>query len=196
LAVGLAPVAGDLGEHLVWSNASRSRQSGFLQDLPSDFLGDVPCVTPLSGGGDVKVGFIKGEGLHQWGVVMKDLADLLGGCTVEIEPKGQEDQVRTALPRHESRHRRADPELACLVVAGGDYPAMTPSAHGYGLTGQLWALTHLDRCIEAIHVDVDDFAHAWWGFVGLPANPKIVRWEVSWRCPDSESGMGINFAER
>ena len=105
LTVGFAPVAGDLGEHLVRGNACRSRQAGLLQDLRPDFLGDIPGVTPPSrGSGHIQVGLIEGERLHQWGVVIKDLTDLLRRGAVEIESKWKEDQVRTALPCHEPRH--------------------------------------------------------------------------------------------
>jgi hypothetical protein len=78
----------------------------------------------------------------------------------EIEPDGQEDEIRAPLLRLEAGHGRPDAEFARLVIAGGDHAAPRAAAHRDRLSGQLGPFPHLDGGVKAIHVEMNDLAHA------------------------------------
>jgi hypothetical protein len=57
----------------------------------------------------------------------------------------------------DGRHRRPDAKLARLITRGGDDPR-SRSADGDRLSAQLGIIALLDRCIEGVHVDMNDLA--------------------------------------
>src|SRR5579871_2903534 len=75
---------------------------------------------------------------------------------VDLEARFHEDQVR-ALPLGCYRgHRRANPELACLVARSGDDTAHLRAAHGDRLATQVRIVPLLHRRVESIPVNTDD----------------------------------------
>ena len=62
-------------------------------------------------------------------------------------------------------HRRANPELACLIARSGDDTALLRAAHGDRLATQVRIAPLLHRRVESIHVDMDDLAVSHFGSV-------------------------------
>ena len=127
------------------------------KDAPADFLGDVPGVAVEAG--DIEVGFIERKRLDQRGVAEKNLPDFRRLGAVKIEADGQKDELRASFPRLKAGHGGVDAELARLVIAGGDDAAPAAAADRDGLPGQFGPLAHFHGGVEAVHVEMDDFAH-------------------------------------
>src|SRR5438477_9727601 len=73
--------------------------------------------------------------------------------------------MRAALQGHESRHGRADAELARFIVARGQHSApVARAAHADRFSFQGRLIANFDRSVKAIHVEMDDRARL---FVGL-----------------------------
>jgi hypothetical protein len=51
-------------------------------------------------------------------------------------------------------------ELARFVARSGDDTALARAADGNRLAAQLRVVALFDRCVERIHIDMDDFARA------------------------------------
>ena len=86
---------------------------------------------------------------------MQYVHDLMACRPVGTEPAGKECRMRTASSRFMHRHGRADAEDACLVRGGGDYSALTETAHNDGLPAERWLVALLDRREEGIEVEVE-----------------------------------------
>src|SRR5439155_6963685 len=88
---------------------------------------------------------------------IQDSANHCGLAAINIEPRRKHDQIRAALERHERWHGREDSELACLIIACGQNAAPVARATDPDrFAAQRRAITHLDRCVKAVHVQVND----------------------------------------
>ena len=111
--------------------------------------------------GHIEVRFVERERFHERREAEKDFANNGGFFSVNIEPRRKDDEVWAALQGHEGRHRRAHTELARFVVAGRQHStpvSRTTDADGFAFQRRL--IAHLDRRVEAIHVEMDDRARA------------------------------------
>jgi hypothetical protein len=91
-------------------------------------------------------------------VLREDRTDVPRNVLVDLKARLDEDQVGTLPLGGDRRHRRSDAKLARLITRGGDDPALARSADGDRLSAQLGIIALLDRCIEGVHVDMNDLA--------------------------------------
>src|SRR5438067_9240690 len=90
---------------------------------------------------------------------MHDLANNRRFFSVNIEPWRQDNELRATLQRHEGWHGGLNAEGARFVVAGSKYATLVArTAHAYWFAAQRRSIPHLDRGVEAIHVEMDDCA--------------------------------------
>ena len=107
--------------------------------------------------GDIEIRFIERERFDQRGEAMKNSANHGGFAPINIEARRQNDEFRTTLQRHESRHGRAHAKFARFVIARRQHAAtIARAANADRLAAQFRAIAHLDRGIKAIHVEMDD----------------------------------------
>ena len=157
LAVRLLQVAGDFCDQLVRADPGGRSQFRLAKNQPANDLRQRPGRARMCR--DVEIGFVERERLHERREAMQDFADDGGFLAVNIEARRHDDEVRAALQRHESRHRRAHAELTRFVVAGGQHTApIARAADADRLSFQRRLIAHLDRGVEAIHVEMDDRA--------------------------------------
>ncbi|MNC36573.1 hypothetical protein D3C75_851010 [compost metagenome] len=160
-AIGLAPVAGDLGEELVRRHPGRHGDVQLRAHPLADVLGDARgAAGKVRGVGHVQIGFVQRQRFDQLGVVLQDGVDLLRGRLVRLETWAHDQQLRAQCQCRARGHRRVHAEGTRLVVAGGDHAApIRRTAHGHGTSGQTRVVAHLDGGEEAVAVNVDDLAH-------------------------------------
>ena len=157
LSVRLLQVARDFGHELVRTDPGRCGQLRLAINQPPNDLRQWPGRARVRR--DVEIRFVERERLHERGEAMQDFADHRGFLAVNIEACRHDDQVRATLKRHESRHRGAHAELTRFVVAGGQNSApVSRAANADRLSFQRRLIAHLDRGVEAIHVEMDDGA--------------------------------------
>src|SRR5215472_9972989 len=88
---------------------------------------------------------------------MQDSTNDCGFAPINIEARGQYNQIWASLQRHESWHRRAHAELARFIIARRQYTApLARATHAHGFPAQRGAIAHFDRRIKAIHVEMND----------------------------------------
>ena len=161
LAVGLAPVRGNLGQELVRRDTRRCGQPRFVPYRLSNRQRHRGCAgqrQPVFG--DVQVGLVQGQRFHQVGMAQEDLAHLPGRRAVAVEVGRDEDRRRTQALGADGRHGRADAELARLVGRRADHRARTAPGNHHRLAAQTGIVPLFHRSIERVHVDVHDLPHA------------------------------------
>src|SRR5438132_1247618 len=157
LPIWLVYFAGDFGDQFVGANACGGRQLCFSKNRAPDFLRQRSGRARVRA--DVEVSFIERERFDYGSELIKYSADDCSFTSINIETRRQHDQIRAALQRHESWHRRAHTELARLVIAGRQNAApITSAAYPNRFAAQRGAITHFDSSIKAIHVEMDDGA--------------------------------------
>ena len=114
---------------------------------------------PLQVFGHVKIGLVQRQRLDDRRVLGEDLADLLGDRLVDLEARLHEDQVRTLPLRGHRRHGRPDAELAGFVARRRHDAPLAGSADGDRLAAEIRIVPLLDRRVEGVHVDVDNFTN-------------------------------------
>src|SRR5581483_7798906 len=114
----------------------------------------------------------------------EDRSDVTRDLLVDLKAWLHEDQVR-ALPLGRHRwHRGANPELARLIAGSGHDAALLGSAHGDRLATQVRIVPLLHRCVEGIHVDMDDLAVSHFGSVLILIRRSHVQVILRIRCPE------------
>ncbi|MNC52781.1 hypothetical protein D3C75_1021490 [compost metagenome] len=129
-------------------------------DAPANILGNARGAAriPLAVA-DIQIGFVQGQRLDELCVVAKDRVDFPRGLTVGLEARLDDQQIGAKLQRMPRRHGRTHAVGTRFIVAGGDHPTVVGRApHRHGPPGQARVVTHFDRGIKAIAVDVDDLA--------------------------------------
>ncbi len=165
LPVGLVPGTGDLGDEFVWADPGGGGESEFAADGGTDRVGD------LGGGlgsvGDIEIGLVEGEGFDLIGEAGKDSADFFGNGGVVVHPGMNHDEIRALFAGDEDGHGTADPEFAGTVVTGADDAAGTVTADRNRFVAETGVITHFDRRVKAILIDMDDFTGGHQG-AGVP----------------------------
>jgi hypothetical protein len=80
-------------------------------------------------------------------------------CAQNIAPISHECCARTQTFRPHCRHGRAYSKSPCLVRSSADDRTFSLPSDNYGLAVQVRIVPLLDRSIERVHVDMEDFAH-------------------------------------
>ena len=93
-------------------------------------------------------------------VVGEDAPDLLGHRAIDLEARRDKNEFGTLPQRRCGRHGRAHAERAGFVTRRRDHTALGGMADCDGPPTKAWIIALLDRCIERVHVDVDDFTDA------------------------------------
>ena len=129
-------------------------------NTPANILGDargtarIPLAVAY-----IQVGFVQRQRLDQLCVVAENAVNFPRGLTVGFKARLYDQQIGAQLQRMPRRHGRAYPIGTRFIIAGGNYPTMIGRApHRHGPPGQARVVTHFDRGVEAIAVDVDDLA--------------------------------------
>ena len=129
LTVGLVPVGSNLGDKLVRRDAGGYGNADSCSDALSNFLCDQGrAATAAWAGGNIKKGLIERQRFDQIGVVGKNFMHLPRGLAIHRHAPRNQNQLRAAFNRGRTRHRRMNPELACLVARGSDDPATSRAA--------------------------------------------------------------------
>jgi hypothetical protein len=157
--VRLAVIRGEFGEKLVVGDAGRSRQLGFGPDPCPDFFGDL-CRRDdaLEVFGDIEIRLVERQWLDDRRVFGENLPDLQRDRLVSVEPRRNEDQIRAFPLGCDRRHRRMHAELARFIACGRNDTAFARSADRDRLPAQFRIVALFDRCVERIHVYMNDFA--------------------------------------
>lgn len=109
--------------------------------------------------GDIQVGLVQRQGLDQVGVVAKDRLDFLRRLLIGIHARLDDGQVRAELQGMPRRHGGTHPIRPRFVVACSDHaPSICRPTYRQGLLRQARVIAHLNGGVEAITVNVDDFA--------------------------------------
>jgi hypothetical protein len=90
------------------------------------------------------------------GVCSANISDLLRDRLVDLEARLHEDKIRALPLRCNRRHGRPDAELASFVTRRRDNPTLAGCADRDRFAVEIRIVSLLDRCVEGIHVDVDD----------------------------------------
>ncbi len=161
LIVGFSPVARDLREKLIRSDPRRGGQLPLLEDHLADRVRDLRGVAvELLAVGDVEIGFVERKRLDLIREALKDRADRTAFRAVELEIRWYENELGAKAHRLARRHGRADAELAGLVIRGAEHATgVRRPAHAQGFSPVLRVKLGFHRGVEAIHINVDDFAH-------------------------------------
>ena len=113
---------------------------------------------------DVQVGFIERKGFDGLGDGEHQRADLQADGAVHGKARRREDELRATLLRAVGGHGGMDAIAARLVTGGSDYATFFCRARDdERFVAPLGVVALLNRGVEGVHVDVDDFArkHAW-----------------------------------
>src|SRR5690606_10203284 len=78
--------------------------------------------------------------------------------TIQIEANRQKHKVRAKLASLETRHRRTNSEGTRRVIARGHHATPGSATDGDRNVREFRSLTHLDGCVEAVHVEMNDLA--------------------------------------
>ncbi|MCY1534368.1 hypothetical protein D9M68_697380 [compost metagenome] len=159
-AVGLVPVAGDLGDELARPHAGRNGHADLVAHALADFFGNAGGAAGMARAeADVEVGLVQRQRFDQPGVFAVDRKDLARHLAILVHGRAQDQQIRAVLERLRRRHGRAHAERTRFVVAGGDHPApVGRAAHGHRPAAQRRVVAHLDRGVETVAVAMDDLA--------------------------------------
>ena len=159
--IGLAPVAGDLGEKLVGCHPRRHGNAHFLLHPMANGFGHTGGAAVVKRDlRDVQKGFVQRERLDQFGDIAIDGKHLACHGLVLRHVATNHREVRTAFERLSHGHGGVDAKRAGRIVTGGHHPALRhTAANGNGNLRQRGVVAHLDRRIEAVTVAVNDFAH-------------------------------------
>ena len=93
----------------------------------------------------------------------ENLVNLLGDLAIKRELRRDKNGVRAKPFRRRYRHCRAQAVFAGFVGRGANHRARAIPNHHHGLAAQLGLFAQFYRCVECVHVYVDDFA---WGHGG------------------------------
>ena len=110
--------------------------------------------------GDVQIRLVEREGLDEGRDRPVHVEDAGRDLPIAGEIGRHDGQARAQAHRPRHRNRRAHPELPGLVARGGDHPAPVrppPDRHRPAAQRRVVALLH--RCVERIHVEVEDAAY-------------------------------------
>ena len=159
-AVRLFPIRGDLGNELIHRHAGRHGDVELFADLLTNGFGNPGSSQVLIGDlADVEVGLIQGQWLNDLGEVGENAAHDFGGLAVLVHLGWYDRQLRAEPHRLRRGHGRTNPIRAGIVIAGCQHASPLGAApNRHGNPPQLGVVAHFDGCIEAVSVDVDNFA--------------------------------------
>src|SRR4029077_10260545 len=124
--------------------------------------------------GNVQISFVERKRFNQRREAMQNFADNRRFSPVNIESRRQHDQFWTTLQRHEGRHCRTNRESSRLVVASGQYtaPISCPADTNWFSTQRRF-VSHFDRGVKAIHIEMDDRARRRFHFRKVASNQQF-----------------------
>ena len=156
-AVRLAQVGCDLGDQLVGRNAHGRSEFRPLTDAALDFARNVlRAAEGALARGHVEKRLVERESLHQRRELVEHGEDLLRHRAVMTDARMHHDRLGATAQRFACRHCRVHAELADFVARGCDDATIAAATHDDGFAAQLRVVALLDRCVERIHVDVQD----------------------------------------
>jgi hypothetical protein len=110
--------------------------------------------------GYIEIRLVERQWLDYRRVFGEDLPNFQRDRLVGVKPRLDKDQVGASPLGGDRRHRGMHAELPRFVACGRDDAAFARSADRDRLAAQLRIIALFDRCIERIHIDMDDFARA------------------------------------
>ena len=113
---------------------------------------------PLQALGDIEIGLVEGQRLDEWRVAGEDRPDLLRDLLIDLKARLHKNEAGTPALGRDRRHRRVDAERSRLVAGRSHHSSGVWAAHSHRLAAKLRIVALLDRRVERIHIDVNDFA--------------------------------------
>ena len=110
--------------------------------------------------GYIQIGFVQRERLDEVGMQPENLVDLLRDLAIKRELRRDKNGVGAKPFRRRHRHCRAQAVFAGFVGRGANHRARAIPSHHNGLAAQMGLFAQFYRCVECVHVYMDDFA---WG---------------------------------
>ena len=156
-AVGLAVVAGYLGQELAVTDAGRCRQARLVLDALLDLAGavdgqwDGPLVV-----GHVEEGLVERQGLDEVGIVVENLMNLGRHLFIYMEVGLDDHQRGTEAAGRDEGLGRVDAIAAGLVTGCGDDGPRPDVGHRHGQSTEGRIVPLLNGSIELIHVYMYD----------------------------------------
>ena len=133
-------------------------------DFGTDGKGDVAGVCDvLLVAGYVQIGFVQRERFDKVGMQPENLVDLPGDLAVKRELRRDKNGMRAQAFGGGDRHGGAQAVFAGFIRGGANHRARAVPRHHNGFAAQLGLFAQFYRCVERVHVNVDDFA---WGHGG------------------------------
>ena len=156
-AAGLVQVGGDLGQELVVAEADGYGDLQFIFHLANQFRETFCRALAMQGrgAGEVQVGLIDRQRLHQGREREHHGAKLLTDLPVAFHVRAHHDGVRAGLQGLEHGHGRVH-AVGAGQVAAGRHHAAVGTADDQRLVAPLRVVTLFDRGIEGIAVEVGD----------------------------------------
>ncbi len=155
--VRLAETGGDLCHKFVRAHTGRGGETKFPPDS---------CLHPFGDGrgrtgahlvlGYVQKRLVKGHGFHKVCVVPEYKVQSSRYRPVTRHAHGKEIAARAELPSRCHGHGGPNAELPGFIRGGTDNPARPQASHDHRLPPQGWVIPLLDRCVEGIHIHMDD----------------------------------------
>ena len=107
--------------------------------------------------GHIEIGFVKRERLDQRRVVSIDCVNFTRDRALGVEPRRDEHEVRAFAHRRARQHRRAHAKFARLIACGGHNASLRSVADSDRAPTPRGVIALLDRGVESVHVDMNDF---------------------------------------
>jgi hypothetical protein len=92
-------------------------------------------------------------------MTLEDLPDTVRNRPVACEIRGDEDRTGTQAFRPYGWHGGMNSEGSGLVGSGTNDRTFALPGNDHGFAAQLRIIPLLDRSVERVHVDMDDFSH-------------------------------------
>src|SRR6185437_1165016 len=108
--------------------------------------------------GGVGVSKDEREALHERGDLVEHAEDLPRDLAVALHARRDADRSGAEAQRGMHGHGRAHTELTDRVAGRGDHSAAAGPPDDHRFADELRVVTLFDRCIERVHVDVQDGA--------------------------------------
>lgn len=133
-SVGLAEVAGYLGEKLVVGHACRGSEMELVGNALLDFAGYLDRYIHVAlVVGDIEKCLVERYGLDEVGIVGKDGMYLCRHLGIVVVPAWHHDELGTKAVGDNHRLGRVNTIAACLVAGSTHHAALAVEAHGNGL---------------------------------------------------------------
>src|SRR5262249_34355179 len=105
----------------------------------------------------VQIGLVQAQGFNEWSIGEKDIANVPSDPCIVFHPDGQKNALRTKPACSGRWHGAMNAALASLLGCSTNHsPVFRTATHHHRLATQLRPVALLDRCVERVHVHVQN----------------------------------------